>query len=132
MLDTNFSDQVFDATIATTGGNGHPGLLFRVTELSAETHKYKGYKAALSPQGVITLGKAFLGTFTDLAQTRMNMEASENHVRVTAIGSEITIFVNNMDKPKLVFTDDSFNTGANGVRVFNSAAKFGFISVARP
>ncbi|KAJ3578070.1 hypothetical protein NPX13_g2501 [Xylaria arbuscula] len=132
MLDTNFSDLVFDATIATTSGNGHPGLLFRVTELSAETHKYKGYKAALSPQGVITLGKADLGTFTDLAQTRMGMEMEENHVRVRAIGSEISVFVNDMDTPKIVYTDGSFTTGANGVRVFNSAAKFGFVSVSKP
>ncbi|KAI1302255.1 putative glycosyl hydrolase [Xylaria venustula] len=133
MLDTNFSDQVFDATVATTSGNGHPGLLFRVTELSAETHKYKGYKAAISPTGVITLGKAYLGKFTDLAQTKMDMVTGEEyHVRVTAIGSEISIFINDMEKPKITFTDGSFTTGANGVRVFNAAAKFGFVSVAKP
>ncbi|KAI1120385.1 putative glycosyl hydrolase [Nemania abortiva] len=133
MLDTNFSDQVFDATVATTKGNGHPGLLFRVTELSRETYKYKGYKAAISPTGVITLGKADLGTFTDLAQTKMDMVMrKEYHVRVVAIGSEIAIFVDDMDKARIQFTDDSFSTGANGVRVFNSAAKFGSVSVAKP
>ncbi|KAI0967622.1 putative glycosyl hydrolase [Xylaria arbuscula] len=133
MLDTNFSDQVFDARVATTSGNGHPGLLFRVTELSAETHKYKGYKAAISPTGVITLGKADLGTFTDLAQTKMDMVTGEEyHVRVVAIGSEIRVFIDDMEKPKITFTDGSFTTGANGVRVFNAAAKFGFVSVAKP
>ncbi|KAI1425341.1 putative glycosyl hydrolase [Xylaria sp. FL1777] len=133
MLDTNFSDLVFDATVATVDGNGHPGLLFRVTELSAKTHKYKGYKAAISPTGVITLGKADLGTFTDLAQTKMNMSMGEEyHVRVVAVGAEITIFVNDMNDPKITFTDESFATGANGVRVFNAAAKFGSISVTRP
>ncbi|KAK5627383.1 hypothetical protein RRF57_003098 [Xylaria bambusicola] len=133
MLDTNFSDLVFDATIATTSGNGHPGLLFRVTELSAETRKYKGYKAAISPTGVITLGKADLGIFTDLAQTKMDMVTGEEyHVRVVAIGSEIKVYVNDMDKARITFIDNSFTTGANGVRVFNSAAKFGFVSVARP
>ncbi|KAI0101389.1 putative glycosyl hydrolase [Nemania sp. FL0031] len=133
MLDTNFADLVFDATIATTKGNGHPGLLFRVTELSPATYKYKGYKAAISPTGVITLGKADLGTFTDLAQTRMAMAMGEEyHVRVVAIGSELSIFVDDMDEAKIRFTDDSFTTGANGVRVFNSAARFGSVSVARP
>ncbi|KAI1145140.1 putative glycosyl hydrolase [Nemania diffusa] len=133
MLDTNFADLVFDATVATTKGNGHPGLLFRVTELSPETHKYKGYKAAISPSGVITLGKADLGVFTDLAQTKMGMAlGKEYHVRVVAIGSEIAIFVDDMDTAKIQFTDESFATGANGVRVFNAAAKFGSVSVAKP
>ncbi|KAI0515463.1 putative glycosyl hydrolase [Xylaria bambusicola] len=133
MLDTNFSDLIFDATIATVSGNGHPGLLFRVTELSAETHKYKGYKAAISPTGVITLGKADLGVFTDLAQTKMDMVTGEEyHVRVMAIGSEIKVYVNDMDKARITFSDNSFTTGANGVRIFNSAAKFGFVSVAGP
>ncbi|KAI0465523.1 putative glycosyl hydrolase [Xylaria cf. heliscus] len=133
MLDTNFADLVFDATVATIKGNGHPGLLFRVTELSDITHKYKGYKAAISPSGVITLGKADLGTFTDLAQTRMDMVLGrEYHVRVVAIGSDIKIFVDDMGKAKIQFTDGSFATGANGVRVFNAAAKFGSVSVARP
>ncbi|KAI1184291.1 putative glycosyl hydrolase [Nemania serpens] len=133
MLDTNFTDQVFDATVATTKGNGHPGLLFRVTELSKTTHKYKGYKAAISPSGVITLGKADIGVFTDLAQTRMNMVLGEEyHVRVVAIGSDIKIFVDDMNKAKIQFTDASFTNGANGVRVFNAAAKFGSVSVAKP
>ncbi|KAI0459552.1 putative glycosyl hydrolase [Xylaria acuta] len=133
MLDTNFTDLVFDATVATTKGNGHPGLLFRVTELSGTTHKYKGYKAAISPSGVITLGKADLGTFTDLAQTKMDMAlGKEYHVRVVAIESDIKIFVDDMVKPRIQFTDGSFATGANGVRVFNAAAKFGSVSVAKP
>ncbi|KAI0531824.1 putative glycosyl hydrolase [Xylaria digitata] len=133
MLDTNFSDLVFDATVATVDGNGHPGLLFRVTELSKTTHKYKGYKAAISPTGVITLGKADLGTFTDLAQTKMDMTIGEEyHVRVVAIGSEIMVFVRDMDKAKIRFTDGSFTAGATGVRVFNAAAKFGSVSVAKP
>ncbi len=133
MLDTNFSDLVFDATVATVDGTGHPGLLFRVTELSATTHKYKGYKAAISPTGVITLGKADLGTFTDLAQTKMDMVVGEEyHVRVVATGCDIMIFVNDMDKAKIMFTDESFTAGANGVRVFNAAAKFGSLSVAKP
>lgn len=133
MLDTNFTDCVFDTAVATIKGNGHPGLLFRVTELSRTTHKYKGYKAAISPSGVITLGKADLGTFTDLAQTRMDMVlGKEYHVRVVAIGSDIKIFVDDMDKAKIQFTDGSFAAGANGVRVFNAAAKFGSVSVAKP
>ncbi|KAI1733984.1 putative glycosyl hydrolase [Xylaria scruposa] len=132
MMDTNFADLVFDATVATVKGNGHPGLLFRVTELSRTTHKYKGYKAAISPSGVITLGKADLGVFTDLAQTRMDMAlGQEYHVRVVAIGSDIKIFVDDMENAKIQFTDASFTTGANGVRTFNAAAEFGSVSVAK-
>jgi hypothetical protein len=137
LLDTDFSDLVFDADIATTEGKtGHPGLLFRVSELTPVApgkYKYKGYKAAISPSGVITLGKADMGVFTDLAQTRMRMEVGqEYHVRVVAVGSDIRVFVDDMDVPKIRFVDESFKSGANGVRVFNAAATFGSVSVARP
>jgi len=137
LLDTDFSDLIFDTNIATTEGKtGHPGLLFRVSELSPIApgrYKYKGYKAAISPSGVITLGKADMGVFTDLAQTRMRMEmGTEYHVRVVAVGSAIEVFVDDMDVPKIKYVDDSFKSGANGVRVFNAAATFGSVSVARP
>ncbi|KAJ8121048.1 hypothetical protein O1611_g10203 [Lasiodiplodia mahajangana] len=56
----------------------------------------------------------------------------EYHVRVVAIGSELSIFVDDMNEAKIRFTDASFTTGANGVRVFNAAARFGSVSVARP
>lgn len=133
LLDTNFADLVFDATIATTSGAGHPGLLFRVTDLSSTTHAYRGYKAAISPSGVITLGKADRGTFTDLAQAKMEIAVgTEYRVRVTAVGSEICVFVGDWERPRIRVFDGSFMTGANGVRVFNAAATFGDVVVARP
>ncbi|KAI0389526.1 putative glycosyl hydrolase [Xylariaceae sp. FL0594] len=126
LLDTDFSSLVLDARIASFGpAGGHPGLLFRVSDLTppnptstSASWKYKGYKAAISPgtgSGIITLGKADMGTFTDLAQVRYkgdDMElGTEYSVRVVAVGREISVFVEDMETPVIRYTDGDEDDG---------------------
>lgn len=132
-LDTNFTEAVFDATIAITDGSGDAGLVFCATNLATGVDGFSGYYAAISPSGTVTLGKADAGTWTPLSETTMEVSiATEYQVRVTAIDGQISVFVGDLTTPKITTTDESFVSGANGVGVCNASAKFGDISVAKP
>jgi hypothetical protein len=45
-------------------------------------------------------------------------------MRVTAIGSSLKVYVDDMANPKISVSDGTFARGAHGVRVFNAAAAF--------
>jgi hypothetical protein len=49
---------------------------------------------------------------------------------VTAVGSTIAVYVDDMSTPRIVVTDTTYASGANGVRVFNTAASFDDVVVA--
>ncbi|KAI1639508.1 putative glycosyl hydrolase [Biscogniauxia mediterranea] len=146
-LDTDFSDLVFDATVAVTQGSGDAGLVFRTTNVSSSSSSsssssnssfsYQGYYASISPRGAVSLGKSVGG---DGGSTELELGGAERdivlgreyNVRVSAVGSEIKVFVDDMEEPVVSVTDDSFAHGADGVRARDATARFGFISVARP
>ncbi|KAI1381991.1 carbohydrate-binding module family 66 protein [Hypoxylon crocopeplum] len=133
MLDTNFTDLVFDATVAVMEGSGDVGLVFRATNLSTGVDEFTGYYAGISPTGTVTLGTANTGIWTSLSETTMEVSSTtEYQIRVTAIGNEISVFVGDLTSPKIVMTDESFVSGATGVGVRNAGAKFGSVSVAKP
>ncbi|KAI0596606.1 putative glycosyl hydrolase [Biscogniauxia sp. FL1348] len=137
LLDTNFSDLVFDATVAVTQGSGDAGLLFRVANLSSSSSSsssYQGYYASVSLRGTASLGKSDDTTnTTELGGAQVDVVPGRDHsVRVSAVGSEIKMFFDDMDEPVISVTDDSFASGANGVRARDATARFGFVSVAKP
>ncbi|KAI0176021.1 glycoside hydrolase family 43 protein [Hypoxylon sp. FL1284] len=132
-LDTNFTDVVFDATVAITNGSGDAGLVFRAANLSTGANEFTGYYACISAAGTVTLGTVNAGAWTSLSEATMELSIStEYHVRVTAVGSDISIFVGDLTTPKITTTDESFVSGANGVGVRGAGASFGSVSVAKP
>ncbi|KAH9888289.1 carbohydrate-binding module family 66 protein [Xylariomycetidae sp. FL2044] len=134
MLDTNFTDLVFDATIAfAEATTGSAGLVFRAANVSSES-VYRGYYAAISPAGAVVLNKVDLDTWSTLAAATLDdvPTATELRVRVTAAGGNFSVFLGDLDTPTLTGTDSEFVTGQNGVRAEGTEAKFGFISVAKP
>ncbi|KAI5927846.1 putative glycosyl hydrolase [Camillea tinctor] len=139
-LDTNFTDLVFDATIKVVQGSD-AGLLFRATNLSLLGGAYQGYYASISPTlGTVSLtkssvigGKGNSMTSTEIATVSLGISPREEYgVRVSAIGSEINVFVGDMENPVISATDSSFAYGTNGVRACFATAQFGFISVEKP
>ncbi|KAI2606668.1 carbohydrate-binding module family 66 protein [Hypoxylon sp. NC1633] len=132
-LDTNFTDLIFDATVFITDGSGDAGLVFRATNLSTGVDEFEGYYVGISLLGTVSLGKANLGVWTTLSEGTMDsLGATEHRVRVSVIDIEISVYVDDMDNPKLVTADASFVGGATGVGVRNAGAKFGTVSVAEP
>ncbi|TRX97639.1 hypothetical protein FHL15_001394 [Xylaria flabelliformis] len=133
MLDTNFGDLVYDATISVSGSDADAGLLFRAGNVSGDLSQLTGYHAKISASGSVILEKFVTGASSILSQSDAIITlATEHHIRVTAVGSQISVFVDDMQTPRIAATDTSFSTGADGVRSSAAGARFGYISVAKP
>ncbi len=124
---TSFANFTYEADLSISGGDA--GLIFRVSNPSTGTDAYSGYYAGLNSTGYVVLGKAS-NNWTRLATSNMTLSANTiYHMKVTANGSNIQVFVDDMSNPKINATDFSFFSGAIGVRTFGSAAIFDNISV---
>jgi GH43 family beta-xylosidase len=131
LLDTNFSNFVYDADVKLTSGRGDGGLVFRVTQATVGTDSYRGYYAGISTSGSVLLGKAD-NNWTPLKSVPTTVSpGTRYHLRVEAVGSSIKVYVNDMSVPKISVTEASYTSGSNGVRVFNTAASFDNVSIAR-
>ncbi|MFB6639871.1 family 43 glycosylhydrolase [Streptomyces chartreusis] len=129
LLDTDFADFTYDADVTVNSGGGDAGLTFRVTKPSVGPDSYSGYYAGISPSGKVVLGRAN-GSWTELGATRTPIAPGSTHrMRVTAVGSSIKVFVDDMKTPKISVSDGTYTSGANGVRVFNAAASFDNVAV---
>ncbi|MFD0591400.1 family 16 glycoside hydrolase [Catellatospora coxensis] len=132
LLDTNFGNVTYDADVAVTSGGGDAGLIFRVTNATTGTDGYTGYYAGISPAGRVVLGRVN-NNWTQLQATAMTVAVGATYkLRVTAIGSSIKVYVDDMVTPKINVTDATYPTGATGLRVFNAAAAFDNVSVSPP
>ncbi|WP_433061249.1 family 43 glycosylhydrolase [Dactylosporangium sp. CS-033363] len=132
MLDTNFGDLSYDADVAVTSGTGDAGLVFRATGLGSGTDAYSGYYAGISPAGRVVLGRA-ANNWTQLGTANLTVAVGTTyHLRVTAAGSSIKVYVDDLTTPKISVTDATFASGADGVRVFNAAAAFDNVAVGAP
>ncbi|GHJ48077.1 hypothetical protein Cs7R123_54190 [Catellatospora sp. TT07R-123] len=129
LLDTNFGDFTYDADVTVTSGSGDAGLLFRTSGAAVGTDSYNGYYAGISPAGRVVLGRA-ANNWTQLATTALTVAVGTSyHLRVTAVGTSIKVYVDDMATPKISTTDATYASGGDGVRVFNAAAAFDNVSV---
>ncbi|GAA1028796.1 hypothetical protein GCM10009557_15130 [Virgisporangium ochraceum] len=129
LLDTNFGNFTYDADVTVTAGNGDAGLLFRVTQPAVGVDSYRGYYAGISPAGRVVLGRA-ANSWTQLGSA--TVAGGSHRLRVTAIGPQISVYVDDLVTPKISVTDSTFASGATGVRVFNAAAAFDNVAVGAP
>ena len=129
LLDTNFGDLTQDTAVTITAGGGDAGVVFRATSLTEGPDGYAGYYAGLSRAGRVVLGRAD-GSWTELGSAPLAVEEGTTYqLRVTAVGSSIAVYVDDLATPKLSVTDGTYATGANGVRVFGAAAAFDDVNV---
>ncbi|QHY96712.1 Arabinoxylan arabinofuranohydrolase precursor [Streptomyces sp. S4.7] len=138
LLDTDFADFTYaaDVTVPTgssgllgaSGGDG--GLLFRAARPAVGVDSYAGYYAGIGPTGKVVLGRADDGAWTPLESAQLPLPTRpDHHLRISAVGSTIKVYVDDMATPAISVTDDTYRSGANGVRVFNTAAAFDNVSV---
>ncbi|KAI0194562.1 glycosyl hydrolase [Astrocystis sublimbata] len=135
MLDTNFGDLVYDATVLLPDSKAEAGLFFRATNVTAGLAKLNGYHAKISSSGGVSLEKFVSGPRTASILGRRNTTTitagKEHHIRITAVASKLTVFVDDMETPVIIANDTSFKTGADGVRASAAGARFGSVSVAK-
>jgi len=117
---TLFSDLIYDFKIRI-GNTGDGGVIFRAGNLSMGADEYNGYYAGISAAGQnVLLGKAD-GSWHQLKTATMAIQANTWYqMRVEAIGPVIKVYVNDMNIPKITYTDYSFSTGCIGVRCYNA------------
>ncbi|KAF2681941.1 carbohydrate-binding module family 66 protein [Lentithecium fluviatile CBS 122367] len=136
LLDTNFTDLIFNATIymPDDGSSGSAGIVFRAT--GNESSGFSGYYVGLSPSGILLLEtfqnqarKTVASTSTSGSQASID---DDYLLRVIAVGDEIQVFVDDLEKPELKVIDSTFTHGKNGVMVVDLAAEFGNVSILKP
>ncbi|MFD8524279.1 glycoside hydrolase family 43 protein [Streptomyces capillispiralis] len=129
LLDTNFADFTFDADVTPASGRGDAGLVFRASRPGTGVDGYSGYYAGIGGDGKVVLGRAN-DSWTPLGTARVSVAPGTSHrLRVTAVGSSIKVYVDDLLTPRISVTDDTYRSGANGVRVFDTAASFDNVAV---
>jgi hypothetical protein len=133
---TNFTDFTYetDIKVGTTGSNTNAGVLFRISEPGVGPDKYRGYYAGIGtgqdgPDTGVTLGKAN-GSWTPITFEPIAIVPNQvYHMKVTAVGSSIKVYIDDMDTPVLDVVDTSYISGAIGMRTWNLAAEYDNVSV---
>ena len=109
---------------------GNAGVIFRVSSASVGADSYNGYYAGIGADGYIVLGRADQG-WTELKRVSVPIAALKAHrISVDAIGDQISVTVDNADKPQIQVRDGTFASGSAGVRLFNIDTEYGNFSVA--
>lgn len=124
MKDQTVTDFVCETDIGVDSG-GNAGIIFRTSNPSVGIDAYSGYFAGVDGrnQGVV-LGKASNGwTGLSWASTPIST-TSTNHLKVVVNGSNIKVYLNDMNTPKIDINDSSYISGGIGFRTCNAQANF--------
>lgn len=126
---TQFSDFTYDAQVQVMS-KGDGGLMFRASNFSFGPDDYNGYYVGInSNTNQVILGKAN-GEWNQLAAADHEININQwYHIRIVAEVAEIKIFVDDMEVPKIEFTDNSFKTGSIGVRSYQAITHWDDIRV---
>ncbi|MBN1410324.1 MAG: sulfatase-like hydrolase/transferase, partial [Spirochaetales bacterium] len=126
---TNFSDFTYEADIKLNTANAPGGLLFRTTLPIDGADGQRGYFVGLNTADGVRLVKYNFNS-TQLTKTAMTINTGTwYHVKVVAQGSNIKIFVNDMNTPKINFNDSAWSFGAIGLRSYQCSVSYDNICV---
>lgn len=125
-----YSDFIYEADVRILTSSYNAGLIFRATNSSIGADNYTGYYIGLDPSNdSVILGKAN-NSWTQLSIASKTINLNETyHIKIVAIGSNIKVYVNDMDSPILNITDSSYITGFVGFRTFYSNAYYDNIQI---
>lgn len=118
-----------DLKLPADTGTGDAGLLFKTQSAKPGADNVQGYYAGLSGDGKVTLGR-MNNNWTPLKSVKVFDNTDPNrfyHMKVVTYGDEIKVYVNDSQKPVLVYTDDSaqkYTKGGIGLRSYRAQASF--------
>jgi len=121
----HFANFTYEADVAV-GAKGDAGVMFRVAEPSVGPDHYRGYYVGISSERQrMVFGKSD-NAWNEIAARPLTVRAGEPHrVRIEAVGTKITVWIGDMEKPLLEIEDASFTAGSLGVRSYSDRASFG-------
>ncbi|MDR3459631.1 MAG: glycoside hydrolase family 127 protein [Verrucomicrobiae bacterium] len=129
---TAFTNFTYEADVSA-GSVGDAGLVFRASQPDIGADAYCGYYVGLSPSGAnLQLGYANNGWHS---LTNVSMPFAANtayHLKVSAQGSRLRIFVNGADLPAIDLRDTTFSRGMIGVRTYCTDGDKSVSSYANP
>lgn len=126
VLEAPFSDFLYAASITLATSTGNAGIIFRASDVAGGADNYRGYFAGLSAEdgGYIVLGRSDL-SWHELKHFPYNITAGQIYkIKVQALADEISIYVDDEVTPKFIFRDNTYRTGYNGVRVYQTGATY--------
>ncbi|KAK2594717.1 hypothetical protein QQS21_007567 [Conoideocrella luteorostrata] len=131
LLNTNFGDLDFSADIVIPSSNGgDAGLVFRASDPAVGADAYNGYYAGISTSGKLVLGKASAGSWTQLASVKADIQPGKQYrVRVAAKKNAISVYAGDSTTAQIHVSDGSFESGMDGVRVYQTDAVFDNVKV---
>ena len=130
LLNDYFTDFIFEADIdfpnpGTRAGNA--GLVFRASSPGSGADNYSGYYAGIGLDGSVVLGRAN-GGWRELSRVEANIRPGA-HIMVRASGDALAVYVNDMRSPKIDLKDNTYSSGMNGVRIFQTGATYNNIRI---
>lgn len=129
-----FSDFTMESDIIV-GETGNAGLIFRISNPSIGADAHNGYYAGISAETKQVIFGKSSHKWTEIATKTHEFQAGKTYrMRVEARGPQIRIWVDDMNTPILEARDETFSTGALGVRHYGTQpdkarAAFGNLAV---
>lgn len=127
LLNTRYSDFTFEADVTITGGsdsNRNPGFLFRVTDAVLGADNFHGYYAGINADGHVVLGSG-ANNWNQLASAPVDATVNKSHrLKVQAVGTKLTLWVDDMRTAKFTVSDNTYKSGMTGVRTYHTGAIF--------
>ncbi|KAJ3499821.1 hypothetical protein NLG97_g7 [Lecanicillium saksenae] len=126
-----FSDFSYEADITLPAGSiGDAGFIFRVTDPDQGEDDYNGYYAAIDTKNQVILG-SISHSWRQIGYAQLIIQAGRTyHLKVRAKGSSLSIYVDDMTAPKIKVIDSTYARGLNGVRVYNTEARYENITIS--
>ena len=124
------ADFVLEAEVRVQSTSGDSGVVFRVSDPGTGTDNYKGYYVGVATDSSLVFGKANAGRWDEL--DRENLAFTSDlwyRLKVVASGASIRVYVS--DVLTIEATDDTYDSGAIGLRTWRAEADWDNVVVAK-
>ncbi|WP_163193523.1 3-keto-disaccharide hydrolase [Clostridium thermarum] len=128
----NISDFTIEVDVKVLNGIANSGVIFRVTNPKAENGDFfNGYTVGINDIGGGEDGTVYIGRFdqswNEIGRSEVIpglLKDKTVHLKVIVKGSDITVYADNTKEPVVTAQDDTYTSGAVGVRSHFAAVSF--------
>ncbi|RHZ55468.1 hypothetical protein CDV55_101642 [Aspergillus turcosus] len=121
ITDVTSKDLIYEADVSIdSSANGNGGFIFRVSNAKAGPDSYNGYYAGIG-NGLVVLGRAdnkWNGLKT--LQAADIKAGQKHHLMIRTRGDSISVFVDDLNTPRMVVKDGTYSAGLSGIRAYKT------------